>query len=261
MNPPSTLRLISTDFDGTIHADFSHGPVPVALQERLKRFQSAGTLWVINTGRDLASLMESIGRSRMQVIPDYVVAVEREIYRHVGGHFEPVQPWNDRCHRDHAVIFSNYKSELKALAESLEERFDATFYADGWSPLCVIARSNSQMDAIQAEFDTFSEAVPELVSVRNDVYSRLSHRDYSKGTALAEIQQLTGRSAAETFAAGDHLNDLPMLQPQFARWIATPSNGLPAVKAQVASHGGYIAARTCGDGVLEALDTWFPHHA
>lgn len=259
MNPDRPLRLVSTDFDGTIHADFSHGPVPVALQTRLKSLQAAGTLWVINTGRDLPSLMESIGRSRMDVMPDYVVAVEREIYRHVRGHFEPVQPWNDRCHADHGALFANHAAQLSELGRVLEERYDATFYADGWSPLCVIARSNSQMDAIQAEFETFTESVPEVVAVRNDVYSRLSHRDYSKGTALGEIQRLTGRTAAETFAAGDHLNDLPMLQPQFARWIATPSNGLPVVKAQVAGHGGYIAARTCGDGVLEALDSWFPH--
>jgi hypothetical protein len=258
MNPNRPLRLVSTDFDGTIHADFSHGPVPVVLQERLKALQTSGVLWVINTGRDLASLMESIGRSRMQVIPDYVVAVEREIYRHVGGHFEPLQPWNDRCHSDHAAIYATHAPELKQLARVLEERYDATFYADGWSPLCVIARSNSQMDAIQAELEVFSESVPELVSVRNDVYSRLSHRDYSKGTALAEIQRLTGRTAGETFAAGDHLNDLPMLQPKFARWLATPSNGLPTVKAQVASHGGYIAAQSCGDGVFEALETLFP---
>ena len=176
MKPATPLRLVSTDFDGTIHADFSHGPVPVALQARLKSLQSAGTLWIINTGRDLPSLMESIGRSRMEVMPDYVVAVEREIYRHVGGHFESVQPWNDRCHADHEALFTNHAEELRALGRSLEERYDATFYADGWSPLCVIARSNSQMDAIQAEFETFTESIPEVVAVRNDVYSRLRHR-------------------------------------------------------------------------------------
>lgn len=248
------LRLISTDFDGTIHADFSHSPVPVALQTRLAELQTAGTLWVINTGRDLASLMESIGRARMQVIPDYVVTVEREIHRHAGGHFEPVQPWNSRCHEDHASAYSTHASAVASLSRSLEARFDATFYDDVWSPLCAIARSNSQMDAIQAELDAFSESVPTLVAVRNDVYVRLSHRDYSKGTALGEIQRLSGVTPAETFAAGDHLNDLSMLIPSVARWLATPANGLPVVKAQVASHGGYIAAHTCGDGILEALD-------
>ena len=248
------LRLISTDFDGTIHADFSHAPVPVALQARLAELQSAGTLWVINTGRDLASLMESIGRARMQVIPDYVVTVEREIHRHAGGHFEPVEPWNSRCHQDHASVYSTHAAEVTRLSRSLEARFDATFYDDVWSPLCAIARSNSQMDAIQAELDAFSQSVPALVAVRNDVYVRLSHQSYSKGTALAEIQRLSGITPSETFAAGDHLNDLSMLIPSVARWLATPANGLPVVKAQVASHGGYIAAHTCGDGILEALD-------
>jgi len=32
---PADIRLISTDFDGTIHEDFAHSPVPDALQDRL----------------------------------------------------------------------------------------------------------------------------------------------------------------------------------------------------------------------------------
>ncbi|MEI6358373.1 MAG: hypothetical protein WCP53_14930, partial [Verrucomicrobiota bacterium] len=84
----SDLRLISTDFDGTIHTDFGDAPVPVALQDKLIELRAQGVLWVINTGRDLASLMESIGRARMKVMPDYVVTVEREIHRHVGGLYQ-----------------------------------------------------------------------------------------------------------------------------------------------------------------------------
>ena len=253
----SDLRLISTDFDGTIHTDFGDAPVPIALQEKLIALRAQGVLWVINTGRDLASLMESIGRARMTVMPDYVVTVEREIHQHVGGHYQSVEPWNSRCLRDHAAVFGAHSPVIGALMRSLEARFDATFYDDIWSPLCAIARSNAQMDAIQAELDAFSARVPELVAVRNDVYVRLSHRDYSKGTALQEIQRLAGLSPAQTLAAGDHLNDLPMLLPSVARWLVTLSNGLPQVKAQVAAHGGFTATKPAGEGVLEALEMLF----
>ena len=248
------LKLISTDFDGTIHTDFGDAPVPLALQDKLAALQARGVLWVINTGRDLASLMESIGRARMRVLPDYAVTVEREIHRHVGGHYQSVEPWNSRCLHDHAHVFGDNAPEIGELMRSLETRFDATFYNDNWSPICAIARSNAQMDAIQAELDAFSREVPELVAVRNDVYVRLSHRDYSKGTALQEIQRLSGLTPAHTLAAGDHLNDLPMLRPEVARWLVTLSNGLPQVKAQVAAHGGFLATKPAGEGVLEALE-------
>lgn len=251
---PADIRLISTDFDGTIHEDFAHAPVPEVFQTRIGELQKRGVTWVINTGRDLASLMESIGRARVRVLPDFVVTVEREIHRHVRGHYEAVEPWHSSCRDDHAGLFQRYSQELRALFSSLEGRFDATFYDDSWSPLCVIARSNGQMDAIQDELETFCESVSELVVVRNDVYLRLSHRRYSKGTALQEIQRLLGLSAAQTFAAGDHLNDLPMLRREVAHWLVTPYNGLPQVKAQVQAEGGFLALQSCAAGVLEGLD-------
>jgi len=252
--PP--LRLISTDFDGTIHEDFAHSPVPQSLQDRLIALQAQGVVWVINTGRDLASLMESMGRAHLRARPDFVVTVEREIHRHVGGHYESVEPWNGTCVREHAEIFERYTRALARLSSGLEERFDATFYRDMWSPICVIARTNAQMDAIQSELERFCLDVPELVPVRNDVYVRLSHRAYSKGTALQEIQRLLGVGADRTFAAGDHLNDLPMLRRSVAQWLATPANGLLEVRAQVAAEGGYLASKTCGEGVLEALNRY-----
>jgi HAD superfamily hydrolase (TIGR01484 family) len=250
---PADIRLISTDFDGTIHEDFAHAPIPESLQAKLTELQSRGVTWVINTGRDLASLMESIGRARLRVLPDYVVTVEREIHRHVRGHYQADEPWNSQCVRDHATVFGDNASEIQNLFETLEEKFDATFYDDSWSPICAIARSNAQMDAIQAELETFCGVVRELVVVRNDVYVRLSHRRYSKGTALQEIQRQLGLTAAQTVAAGDHLNDLPMLRREVAEHLITPVNGLVPIKAHVEAQGGYLATAKCGEGVLEGL--------
>lgn len=247
------IRLISTDFDGTIHEDFAHAPVPDAFQDRIAELQGRGVRWVINTGRDLASLMESLGRAKVRVLPDFLVTVEREIHRHVRGHYEALEPWHSQCTRDHAGLFRAHAQELGSLMSKLEEQFDAAFYDDSWSPVCVIARTNEQMDAIQQELEAFCETVPELTPVRNDVYLRLSHRRYSKGTALREIQRLIGLEAAQTFAAGDHLNDLPMLRREVAHWLVTPGNGLPEVKAQVEAEGGFVAKHFGAAGVLEGL--------
>ncbi len=58
MNLP--IQLISTDFDGTLHADCENPPVPHDLQALIGDLQKQGAKWVINTGRDLSSVMEGI---------------------------------------------------------------------------------------------------------------------------------------------------------------------------------------------------------
>src|SRR5206468_3501352 len=56
------IRLISTDFDGTLHAECENPPVPLDLQQLIAKLQRHGAKWVINTGRDLSSVMEGIAR-------------------------------------------------------------------------------------------------------------------------------------------------------------------------------------------------------
>jgi hydroxymethylpyrimidine pyrophosphatase-like HAD family hydrolase len=256
IRPP--LRLISTDFDGTIHEDFSDSPIPLGLQERLAQFQAAGTLWVINTGREMASLMESMGRAQVRVRPDYLILVEREVFRNDHGHYVPLEPWNTRCTRDHAQLFADLASEIAQVVEGLSKQFDATFYEDPWSPLCVIARSNAQMDAIEVQLAALCAQHPRLIPVRNDVYIRLSHMGYSKGTALGELQRILDIRPGDTLAAGDHLNDLPMLDPRFAQHLVAPSNAIPRVREQVLRFGGQVRPERAGHAVLAALDGFVP---
>ena len=54
------IRLISTDFDGTIFTEFENPPIPDSVQELIGDLQSRGAKWVINTGRDMSSLMEAL---------------------------------------------------------------------------------------------------------------------------------------------------------------------------------------------------------
>lgn len=247
------IKLISTDFDGTIFAEFETPPIPPSLTELIGGLQSQGAKWVINTGRDMSSLMESLGRAHIPIQPDYLVLVEREIYERQGGQFVAVQPWNDACASDHQTLFTRVRQEVVTLANWVNSRFVATVYEDPHSPLCIIAGNNGDMDEINARLDEYALTVPNLIVVRNDVYARFSHVAYNKGTALAEISRRLSVSPAEVFVAGDHLNDLPMLKPEFAGHIATPANGVPQVLAAVQAHGGFVSRERQGHGVAEAL--------
>jgi hydroxymethylpyrimidine pyrophosphatase-like HAD family hydrolase len=247
------IKLVSTDFDGTLFAEFEDPPVPRELQGLIKSLQARGGKWVINTGRDLSSLMEALGRSGIEIEPDYLVLVEREIQVHHNSQYVSLEPWNAACHRDHQQVFARLLPDLPLILQWINARFHALIYEDAYSPFCLVAHSVSDMDQIQAYLEDFVQTVPGLAVMRNDVYARFCHQAYNKGTALAEITRLLGWGRDDVFAAGDHLNDLPMLSRQYARCLAAPANAVPAVKTAVQQARGYVANLSHGAGVAEAI--------
>ena len=254
MSGPLPIKLISTDFDGTLHAEHEDPPVPNDLQDLIGSLQARGAKWVINTGRDLGSLMESLGRARLRIKPDFVVVVEREIYCHEETRFKDLTEWNQRCRDTHLELFARVARDVPRLAEWVDERARATVYADSYSPFCIIAESNAEMDAIQAMMEAYCVEVAGLTVVRNDVYSRFSHVDFNKGTAMAEVGRRLGVSPEETLVAGDHFNDVPMLSGVYAKCIVCPDNAIPAIKELVRAQHGYVSHQPWGHGVARGLE-------
>lgn len=250
---PLPIQLVSTDFDGTIFAEFENPPVAESLQSLLAELQAQGVRWVINTGRDLSSLLEAVARAHLSVRPDYLVLVEREIYCHEGTRYAPLEDWNRRCTEDHTRLFRRVRRDLPRLRAWILDHFTADLYEDAWSPLSFIAKTNADADAIEAFLLDYCRAVPDLTLVRNDVYARFSHRAYSKGSALSEIARRLGLAAEKVFAAGDHLNDLPMLSRERAAFLAAPANAIPQVRETVLRQGGFVSDQPYGSAVESAL--------
>jgi HAD superfamily hydrolase (TIGR01484 family) len=250
----SPFRIISTDFDGTLYADFENPPVPQDLQILIGRLQKQGVKWVINTGRDLSSLMETLGRAHLSIRPDYLVVVEREVYVHEGSRYVPLEPWNSECGQTHRELFSRVRADLPELFNWVNGRFKASVYSDPYSPFCLIAENNEDANVIEDFLIRYSERIPNLTLVRNDVYARFSHSAYSKGTALGEIARQLGIGSEQVLAAGDHLNDLPMLSLDHARWLIAPSNAIEVVKERVLQQGGYVSNEPHGYGVVRGIE-------
>jgi hydroxymethylpyrimidine pyrophosphatase-like HAD family hydrolase len=248
------IKLISTDFDGTLHADFEVPPVPHDLQDLIGGLQQQGAKWAINTGRDLTGVMEGIARARLKIRPDYLVVVEREIYIHEGSQYVPCENWNRQCTKAHQELFARVIPDMPRIVDWVNQRFTATIYEDPYSPFCLIAQNNADADAIQEFLEAYCTEVPNLTVVRNDIYARFSHVAYNKGTALAEVGRQIGVSKEHTFAAGDHLNDLPMLAATYAKYLVAPENAIAVVKEQVKNHNGYLSHQPWGHGVARGLE-------
>src|SRR5215467_4163382 len=117
------IKLISTDFDGTLFAEFENPPVPAELQALIADLQFQGVKWAINTGRDMSSLMETLGRGGLSIEPDYLVLVEREIHCHEGSRYIGLEPWNTSCTRTHAELFTRLHGDVPGLVQWINARF------------------------------------------------------------------------------------------------------------------------------------------
>jgi hypothetical protein len=255
------IKLISTDFDGTLFAEFENPPIPGELLQLIGGLQQQGATWVINTGREMSSLMETLARADMPLHPDYLVLVEREIHSRQQSRFLPLEDWNAACTRTHADLFAQIQPALPRVVEWINQHFDAAIYEDAYSPLCLIARDNHQMDSIHEYLNEFCRTMPNLTVVRNDVYARFSHGKYNKGSALAEIARRLSIKREQILAVGDHLNDLPMLSRDYVQFMAAPANAIPVVKDAVREGGGFVSLRSHGHGVADAIKYYLAANA
>ncbi|MDQ2919828.1 MAG: HAD hydrolase family protein, partial [Verrucomicrobiota bacterium] len=110
-----------------------------------------------------------------------------------------------------------------------------------------------EMDRIVRFIDEARHAHEKFHYQRNTIYLRFCHADYHKGAALAELGRLIDIPRENIFAAGDHHNDISMLDGRYAQFPACPANAIPEVKTAVRKAGGYVAEENCGAGVYEAL--------
>lgn len=247
------IKLISTDFDGTVHSDWEQPPIPRELEQIIHELQGRGARWIINTGRDLTSLLETLNRAAISVRPDFVVVVEREIYELQESDYISVKDWNDRCTEVHRELFQKVRPHLAPAHDWIKARYKATVYEDPWSPFCLIAEKTSDAEAIHEFLELHYSQMDELTVVRNDIYARFSHKAYNKGTALAEIARRLKVKPEEIVAAGDHLNDLPMLRSDYAKWLVAPVNAIDLVKESVRKQNGLVTERKWGHGVAQGI--------
>jgi hydroxymethylpyrimidine pyrophosphatase-like HAD family hydrolase len=254
----TSLRLICTDFDSTI-AEPENKPISPVFFERLMTWRKRGPLyWIINTGRTFDSLLEDLTRRRVPIWPDWVVAVEREIWlmrdRRGIGWFE----WNRKCELLHTQLFESVQPLWKLIEDYIRQHTEAHLVDDAGSPFGIIASCEEEADEISAYMTPLLQDWPMLTAVRNSIYFRFSHKFYHKGACLEAISNGLGVLPMQIFAVGDHLNDLPMLDRRYARHLACPGNAVDEVKDKVRAQGGYIASANVAEGTVEAWDQFFP---
>jgi len=249
------VRLLSIDFDGTLVSRVSEPGLDVGCMRLISDLQNDGVLFAINTGRSVDLLESGLTDFEFPIHPDFILTTEREVFRPGtnGEKWEPFGDWNERCARDHAELFSSAESILAEVVDFVSQKTKAQllYHSQGLEGLR--AEDEEEMDRIVEFIETTRGKEPKFNYQRNTIYLRFCHADYHKGAALAELARLINIPRDNIFAAGDHHNDVSMLDGQFAAMPACPANAIEEVKATVRDAGGYVAQHQHGAGVHEAL--------
>ncbi|BCU76824.1 HAD hydrolase family protein [Luteolibacter sp. LG18] len=251
--------VLSFDFDGTLHDPSAVPTVPVRFFETVQRLrESHGAVWGLNTGRSMPYALEGLVDARCPVAPDYLVAREREIYfPNQFGRWVPDEAWNKRCAKDIHTLFKKHRKLLARIREEVLAHTGAEWLEMEGEPAGLIARREEDMEWIMPRVIELAGDVPDLGWQRNSIYLRFGHKNYQKGSSLAEVASRYGVPVEGRFAIGDSHNDFEMLDPANTGMIACPSNSVEELRGHVRALGGYVCKTSHGDGAVEALGHFF----
>lgn len=251
---PMPIRLLSTDFDGTLISCEPAARAGDELTQALRTLRAQGATWAVNTGRQLWFAIEGLERARLPHDPEFVLSGEKDIFGRNGGEdWEAFGDWNARAEERTTDLFARARHVFDAIEDmtASDEGVEVVYEYGRIGGL--MTADVPTMDRVVSWIREASADLPEFSFNRNHIWMRFAHRDIHKGSVLAELGRLLGVPREETLAIGDHHNDIPMLDGSAASMVACPANAMDEVKNVVRSAGGYISPFPWGHGVADAI--------
>ena len=151
LNPQLSIRrvikLLSTDFDGTLVNHFATPGVSPALFAGFAELQARGCLWAVNTGRELHHIVEGLVEFEFHIQPDFVLTAEREVFQRApDGTWQDFGDWNKRCLAAHTALFDQSAQLLQDIAVFLETVPGAQAIQMGGRMIGLVTLNDADMD-------------------------------------------------------------------------------------------------------------------
>ncbi len=253
------IKLLSTDFDGTLVGNDREESCVAPLALELETIKREGALWCINTGRPLTYLLHGLEHFAPPIRPDYLITQERYLfYDDPEKGWIPLGDWNALCDRKHQELFEAsqlFFQKMKALVAQ-DPRLTLLQSSRG-SPDCLASEDEQALHEMMLELLRMPERPDDFSFQPSTSYQEhflsFHHRHYNKGTALEALRQFLSLHVEQIMAIGDHHNDLAMLDSSIAAMLACPSNAHPRVKEAILKGKGHIARSAYGEGTAEAI--------
>jgi hypothetical protein len=169
------IRLLSTDFDGTIVSRVSEPILDGPCLDLIRDLQESGVVWTINTGRSVDLLESGLTDFSFPLRPDFILTSERDIFRpgSNGTRWEAFGDWNERCARDHAELFTSAYSVLAEVIDFVNQKTKARIIYEAEGPAGLIAASEEEMDQVTEFIEQARQKQPKFNYQRNTIYLRI----------------------------------------------------------------------------------------
>lgn len=250
------IRLLSTDFDGTLTGAYPRsGRCVPSLSHELEAVSKSGGIWAVNTGRSLESALDGIRELGAPIAPDYILTSERHVHKPDGrGGWHDYGEWNALCREHHDLLFRECGAFFGSI-ERLVSRYEGVTFQESVDgvPGGLVSTSEEVLDELIRELESLPGRPEDFHYQRSNIYLRFCHRAYDKGSALAELSRLLDMPTSDILAIGDHQNDLAMLFGRVAAMVACPANAHASVKETVLAAGGHVSELEAGEGTAEGI--------
>jgi len=248
------IRLLSTDFDGTLIGHEPDARTAASLTAALRDLRAKGATWAVNTGRQLWFALEGLEHVHLPHDPEFVLSSEKDIFRRIGeGDWEAFGEWNANTEKRTVDLLGRAAHVLEAVREMCAADKNIEILYENGRVGGLMTSDTGTMDRVVEKIRVLSAGVPDFSFNRNTVWMRFTHREIHKGSALAELARLLDIPRGDVLAIGDHHNDVPMLDGAAAAMVACPSNAVSEVKDLVRAAGGYVSPFPWSEGVADAI--------
>ncbi len=249
------IRILSTDFDGTLAGGRWGEKCAPSLGVELTTVIRGGALWAVNTGRSLESALDGLEALMAPVRPHYILTSERHLFKpDQQGGWHDYGDWNRLCREHHDLLFARAGDYFDKIRELTMKTQGVTLLENSEGvPEGLMASSEELLDILTQELKALPGQPDDFHYQRSNIYLRFCHRNYDKGSTLAELSRLLDMPTAGILAVGDHQNDIAMLYGRVAGMVACPANAHASVKQTVLRAGGYVSSLEAGEGTADAI--------
>ena len=248
----NSIRLLSTDFDGTLISHDAERICPASFAKALEDHKQNGGFWVINTGRSLDHMIEGLVEFNPPIAPDFLIVNERHIHTRNDLEWASHESWNTLCDEVHEELLFRSGGLLQELKHFANTRGGVELIHEESGIAGLVTSCEVVMQDVVDFLNQARDRVPGFDFQRNAIYLRFSHTNYTKGSALFELSRILQVDRKQVLAIGDNYNDLAMLSGEYAELVACPANAVPRVKEIVTANDGYVARQSFGAGSAEA---------
>jgi hydroxymethylpyrimidine pyrophosphatase-like HAD family hydrolase len=252
------IRLLATDFDGTIFRYGNESHLYTAFSERISAMRADGAKWMVCSGRTLHNLRSASRRLlSLNIKPDYILVRHWLVMSEFLGIWLPDIVLT-------ANIFSRRREEAlrlsRMVANIVRELHEALHrcrivYVERFH-IRVQCRSDEDMDTALRIVEEY-RVLSKFVTVgHGGVELDVRYIPYAKATAVAALAHRYSIPPDEILTVGDGRSDLGMMTAGIAAMIGCPSNGRRDTIQFVSERGGHIARRESLGGTIDVINAY-----